>query len=40
MNLDKLEEIINKNFEIKEKVGPKSDKKLIKAINETISLVD
>ena len=40
MNLDKLENIINDNFEIKEKIGPKSDKKLIKAINETISLVD
>ena len=40
MNLDKLEEIIDKNFEIKEKVSPKSDKKLIKAINETIDLVD
>ena len=40
MNLDKLENIINDSFEIKEKVGPKSDKKLIKAINETIDLVD
>ena len=40
MNLDKLEKIINQSFEIKEKIGPKSDKKLIKAINETISLVD
>ena len=40
MNLDKLEKTINESFEIKEKVGPKSDKKLIKAINETISLVD
>ena len=40
MNLDKLEKTINESFEIKEKIGPKSDKKLIKAINETISLVD
>ena len=40
MNLDKLENIINNSFEIKEKVNPKSDKKLIKAINETINLVD
>ncbi len=40
MSLDKLEKIINESFEIKEKVGPKSDKKLIKAINETINLVD
>ena len=40
MNLDKLEKTINESFEIKEKVGPKSDKKLINAINQTISLVD
>ena len=40
MSYDKLEKIINQNFEKKEKVGPKSDKKLIKAINETINLVD
>ena len=40
MNYDKLEKIINISFEKKEKVGPKSDKKLIKAINETINLVD
>ena len=40
MNLDKLENIINESFEIKEKVGPKSDKKLLKAISETINLVD
>ena len=40
MKLDKLEKTINENFEIKEKVGPKSDKKLIKAIEETINLVD
>ena len=40
MNYDKLEKKINESFEIKEKVGPKSDKKLIKAINETINLVD
>ena len=39
MGYDKLEKIINKSFEIKEKVGPKSDKNLIKAINETINLV-
>ena len=32
MKLDKLEKTINESFEIKEKVGPKSDKKLIKAI--------
>ncbi len=40
MSYDKLEKIINQNFEKKEKVGPKSDKKLVKAINETINLVD
>ena len=40
MNTDKLEKIINENFEKKEKVNPKSDKKIIKAINETIDLVD
>ena len=38
--MDKLEKIINESFEKKEKVGPKSDKKLVKAINETINLVD
>ena len=40
MNLNNLEKIINESFKIKEKVGPKSDKKLINAINETINLVD
>ena len=30
MSYDKLEKIINENFEKKEKVSPKSDKKLIK----------
>ena len=40
MSYDKLEKIINDSFEKKEKVSPKSDKKLIKAINETINLVD
>ena len=40
MSYSKLEKIINENFVIKEKVGPKSDKKLVKAINETINLVD
>ena len=40
MSLDKLEKIINENFEKKEKVSPRSDKKLIKAINDTINLVD
>ena len=40
MNYNKLEKIINKNFETRERVGPKSDKKLVKAINETIDLVD
>ena len=40
MSYDKLEKIINESFEKKEKVGPKSDKKLIKAVNETINLVD
>ena len=40
MSYDNLEKIINKNFETKEKVGPKSDKKLVEAINETIDLVD
>ena len=37
--LDKLEKTINESFENKEKVGPKSDKKLVKAIDETIKLV-
>ena len=40
MSYDKLEKIINESFEKKEKVGPKSDKKLVMAINETINLVD
>ena len=40
MNYGRLENIINESFENKEKVGPKSDKKLVKAINETINLVD
>ena len=40
MSYGKLEHIINLSFEKKEKVGPKSDKKLIKSINETINLVD
>ena len=40
MNTDKLEKIINQNFDQKEKISPKSDKKIIKAINETIELVD
>ena len=30
MSYDKLESIINNGFEIKEKIGPKSDRKLIK----------
>ena len=40
MSYSKLEQIINLGFEKKENVGPKSDKKLIKSINETINLVD
>ena len=40
MSYDKLEKIIKESFEKKEKVSPKSDKKLVKAINETIDLVD
>ena len=40
MSYDKLEKIINESFEKKEQVGPRSDKKLVKAINETINLVD
>ena len=32
MNLDKVEKIINENFDKREKVGPKSDKKIINAI--------
>ena len=40
MSYDKLEKIINESYEKKANVGPKSDKKLIKAINETINLVD
>ena len=38
MSYDKLEKIINESFEKKEKVGPKSDKKLIKSVNETINI--
>ena len=40
MSLDKIEKIINENFDKKEKVGPKSDKKIINAIKETIELID
>ena len=40
MDYDKLEKIINGSFEKKEKVGPKSDKKLERAINENVNLVD
>ena len=40
MSYNKLENIINESFEKKEKVSSKSDKKLVKAINETINLVD
>ena len=40
MSYNKLEKIINESFEKKEKVGPKSDKKLVRAINETINLAD
>ena len=40
MSYDKLEKIINESFDIKDKIGPKSDKKLIKSIHETIDLVD
>ena len=40
MNYDKLEKLVNESFEKKEQVGPKSAKKLVKAINETIDLVD
>ena len=32
MGYDKLEKIINESFEKKEKVGPKSDKKLLKLL--------
>ena len=40
MSYDNLKKIINESFEKKEKVDPKTDKKLVKAINETIDLVD
>ena len=40
MNLNKLEKTINESFEIKEKVSPKTDKKIIKTIKETIELLD
>ena len=40
MKLNKLEEIINKAFENKQKITPKSDKKILKAISETIQLLD
>ena len=33
MGYDKLEKIINKSFENKEKVGPKSDKKQVLVLN-------
>ena len=40
MNLNKFEKTINEAFEIKEKVSPKTDKKILKAIKETIELLD
>ena len=40
MKLNKLEEIINRAFENKQKITPKSDTKILKAINETIQLLD
>ena len=40
MKLNKLEEIINKAFENKQKITPKSDTKILKAISETIQLLD
>ena len=40
MNTDKLEKIINESFGKKEKISSKSDKKIVKAINETIELTD
>ena len=39
MSYDKLKKIINENFEKKEKVGPKSDKKLVKAMRSGNQLV-
>ena len=40
MNIDKFEKIIDKAFEIKEKINANSDKSIIDAIKETIELTD
>jgi 2,3,4,5-tetrahydropyridine-2,6-dicarboxylate N-succinyltransferase len=40
MNLEKFEEIINKAFDVKEKINADSDKSIIEAIKETIELTD
>jgi len=40
MNLDKFEKIINKAFDIKEKINANSDKSIIDSIKETIELTD
>jgi 2,3,4,5-tetrahydropyridine-2-carboxylate N-succinyltransferase len=40
MNTDKLEKIINQNFDTKEKVNSQSDKSIIEAIKQTIELTD
>jgi 2,3,4,5-tetrahydropyridine-2-carboxylate N-succinyltransferase len=40
MSLDKFEKIINDSFDNKEKINVDSDASIVKAINETIELVD
>ncbi len=40
MQTKDIEKLINEIFEKKDKVSPKSDKKILKAINETINLLD
>ena len=40
MKINELEIIINNDFKIKDKINPKSEKKIVNAINQTIELLD
>ena len=40
MKNEELEKLINDAFENREKISPNSDSKIIKAIEETINLLD
>ena len=40
MKINELEIIINNAFKIKDKINPKSEKKIVNAINQTIELLD